>query len=88
MPRTTSPGIYSMTAGNTESFDFYYTDPNRVKYDNVDSATIRLDSVPQAQGERLVGSIEATLHSRKGESVDIQVSLDLAAGAQSFDECG
>ena len=43
--------------------------------------------MPQAQGERLIGNISASLQSRKGESVEVEISLDLDAGVQSFDEC-
>jgi len=87
MPRGTKPGTYSMSGGAGAPMTFYYTDPQRVKYERIESASIQLDSVPQAQGERLVGTIKAALQSRKGQSVDVDIHLDLDAGAQSFDEC-
>jgi len=87
LPRATAPGDYSMSEGTGAPFDFYYTDPQNVKYDQIESATIHLDSVPQAQGERLIGNINATLKSRDGKTVDVDIGLDLDAGAQSFDEC-
>jgi len=87
MLRDTAPGRYSTADGSGVSFDFYYTDPQGVKYNQIKSATIQLEAVPQAQGERLIGNISASLQSRKGESVEVEIRLDLDAGVQSFDEC-
>lgn len=87
MPRETTPGTYAITPSNESPIKFYYTDPQRVKYDRIESATVRFATVPQAQGERLRGSIEANLRSRKDQKAEIQVELDLDAGYQSFDEC-
>jgi len=86
-PRNTAPGQYSTSDGSGSSFDFYYTDPQRVKYDQINSATIRLEAVPQAQGERLIGNITGKLQSRKGDAAEVEIRLDLDAGYQSFDEC-
>ena len=58
-----------------------------MKYDRIESATVQLAAVPQAKGERLIGNIQARLQSRKDQSVEIRVELDLDAGHQSFDEC-
>jgi hypothetical protein len=88
MPRATKPGQYTITDGAGAPIDFYYTDPHRVKYDQIRSADIRLVTVPQAQGERLTGDITGTLESDDGQSVNVDIHLDLDAGAQSFDECG
>jgi len=87
MPRNTAPGQYATSDGTGGSFDFYYTHPQRVKYDQIKSATIRLEAVPQARGERLIGNITGSLQSRKGETVEVKIRLDLDAGHQSFDEC-
>jgi len=87
MPRETRPGEYTISNDSGGPIDFDYTDPQRVKYGNITAARIQLTAVPGSQGERLVGSIEATLHSRKGLTVEIDVRLDLDAGGQSFDEC-
>jgi len=87
LPRRTEPGTYSITGGAGAPLKFYYTDPQGVKYEQIESATIALDAVPQAQGERLIGTIQATLKSRKGQSVNVDVQLDLDAATQSFDEC-
>ena len=88
MPRGTAPGVHTITDGAGAPIDFYYSDPHRQKYEQITSATIRLDAVPQAQGERLIGTIEATLETDEGQSVEVVISLDLDAGHQSFDECG
>lgn len=87
MPRNTAPGRYATYDGTGGSFDFYYTDPQSVKYSRIKSATIRLEAVPQAQGERLIGNISGSLQSRQGEEVEVDIRLDLDAGYQSFDEC-
>jgi len=87
LPRGTEPRTYSITDGSGAPLTFYYTDPQGVKYAQIESATIALDAVPQAQGERLIGTIQAALKSRKGQLVNVDVQLDLDAGTQSFDEC-
>lgn len=87
MPRNTEPGQYATSDGTGSSFDFYYTDPQRVKYSQIISARVLLEAVPQAQGERLIGNITGSLQSRKGEAVEVDIRLDLDAGYQSFDEC-
>lgn len=87
LPRNTAPGQYATSDSTGGSFDFYYTDPQSVKYSQIKSATIRLEAVPQARGERLIGNITGSLQSRKGETVEVDIRLDLDAGYQSFDEC-
>jgi hypothetical protein len=87
MLRNTAPGQYSTSDGTGDAFKFYYTDPQGVSYKQIKSATIRLEAVPQSQGERLIGNILGTLESRKGQTVEVDVRLDLDAGYQSFDEC-
>lgn len=87
MLRNTAPGQYSITDGIGAPIKFYYSDPQRVKYDQIKAAAIQLEAVPQAQGERLIGNITASLQSDDGEAVEVDIRLDLDAGSQSFDEC-
>ena len=94
-PRSMTPGAYSIYGAddpesNNESDEnayFYWRGENRERFDQVEQGQLILESIPAAQGERLVGTIEADLTNDEGSRVSLEADLDLDAGRQSFDEC-
>lgn len=66
---------------------FYYTGPDRTRFDRVDNGTITIENMPTATGEALIASIEAAVSDDDGASISISADLKVSAGRQTFDEC-
>lgn len=94
-PRDTRPGTYPIYGSDDPQSNsdsdrnayFSWQGEDRVSFDQVGSGEFVLESVPTAQGERLVGTISAELNSDDGDTIQFDADLDLDAGYQSFDEC-
>ena len=54
---------------------FYYTGPDRTRFDRVESGSIMIENVPSAVGESLIATIEAQMAN--DESASIRLSADL-----------
>lgn len=91
--RDLSPGTHPIVGSDDEARDrgadayFYYTGPDRTRFDRVDNGTISIENMPTAQGEMLVASIQAAVSDDDGASVNINADFNVSAGRQTFDEC-
>lgn len=94
-PRDTRPGTYpiygsddpqSISDSDRNAY-FYWRGEDQVRFDKVSSGEFVLESVPAAQGERLLGTISAEVNSDDDDTIQFEADLDLDAGYQSFDDC-
>ena len=63
-----------------------YRSENIVKFDR-GSGQLTIKSMPAAQGERFIASLNAELSDKDGNVANLTASFDADAGYQSFDEC-
>ncbi|MBL39520.1 MAG: hypothetical protein CMP07_14045 [Xanthomonadales bacterium] len=93
LDRDLAPGTHPIVGSGDDARDrgadayFYYTGPDRTRFDLVDDGTINIENMPTAQGEMLVASIEAEVSDDDGAAISFTADLNVAAGRQTFDEC-
>lgn len=91
--RALEPGTHPIVGSGDDARDrgadayFYYTGPDRTRFDLVDDGTITIENMPTARGEVLVASIEADVSDDDGAAISFTADLNVAAGRQTFDEC-
>ena len=91
--RDLEPGMHPIVGSDDDARDrgadayFYYTGPDRTRFDQVNSGSITIENMPTAVGEKLVASIQADVSDEDGSSISIKVDLSVSAGRQTFDEC-
>ena len=64
----------------------HYRSENIVKF-NRGTGQLNIESMPAAQGERFIATLNAELSDKDGNVAKLTASFDADAGYQSFDDC-
>jgi|GEM_PF-4202322 len=96
-PQALGPGIHPVYGSNTMSGlkagnakMYYSTDSNGKTYSGEGTTgELTLNTLPENNGDRLTGSLKATVMAKdySGTKIQVEVVFDVLAGLQTMDEC-